>query len=337
MIKRYDEDSDNEVILKPAKSKNSPKPQKQNEAKKSAKKKAVKPDVKKQFANENLITTIEKKKAPLIGMPEKDSDTEDDNYENILPLIQEKEDRKIIREKPSMEDPAIGFINNIITSHRKQDSGGNSDTEKEFRVESEAENDNGSEESFLIDTRSPETKKKQDELKRKAKKKQKAEENLAEGLADIAAEEIEKGTTYDDSLEPDMTANEAMMKNFPDSKKKRSSLPESENIGNRIAGLSEMEAEEDRPHWKDAAKNRTHEMAVKYYGGDANFEIAEMQKIKDWSFDAQRMDNLKKPSLWRRFLTRTAVGAGKLLKVATAILTGGFSGSCGAKTDPLMR
>ncbi len=42
MIKRYDEDSDNEVILKPAKSKNFSKPKKQKEAKKTAKKKSGK-------------------------------------------------------------------------------------------------------------------------------------------------------------------------------------------------------------------------------------------------------------------------------------------------------
>jgi hypothetical protein len=49
MIKRYDEESDNEVVLKPAKQKKQEKPKKQ---KKSVRNQALKPVVKKQFANE---------------------------------------------------------------------------------------------------------------------------------------------------------------------------------------------------------------------------------------------------------------------------------------------
>lgn len=181
MIKRYDEESDNEVVLKPPKTTNPPKPKKQEKPKKqqnSAKKKAAKPVVKKRFEDENLITNIKEKpqlidipemnldpkdsgaikieplkrfdssrkaeRKPMIGMPEKDSDSVAGNSEFILPLIEEIEDKKSIREINSKEDPVMGFFNNIISNIRKENDGESSDAEKESGSEFEDENDNGS-------------------------------------------------------------------------------------------------------------------------------------------------------------------------------------------------
>ena len=309
---RIGEDKERNEILKPRK------------PEKSAKKEAAKPAQKKRFANENIITN-EKKKPPLIGMPEKDPDSEDNDPEFILPPIQEKKRKKGIIEKNESKTAGLWSDQNILTEDedwyygddRSEEGAGYEGMTENIPYEYWNSGSRMNDDEIILPLK---PKKKGTHPKQKNKPK----EDLIEGLADIAAEEIEKGPTYDGLPDPDMVANEAIMENNPDKPKKRSSLSESENIGNRIRGLSEMEKEEDRPRWKDAAGKRTHEMITKQYGGDADLEAREMQKVKDWNFGAQRMDDLKKPSWWRRFLTRTAVRAGKLLTVAGTILTGGL-------------
>ena len=56
-------------------------------------------------------------------------------------------------------------------------------------------------------------------------------------------------------------------------------------------------------------------------GNDRNALNEEMEKIKNWNFQAQKMDDIKAPSKFRRYLSYFARGVGNLLGLALQVIT----------------
>ena len=109
-LKRYDEDSLSEIPIKPLKQK-------------KAEKKAKKPSAGKRYANDinimnednimndDLITNRKKKK-PLVGMPEKDTDSEDSKFGYLEPLIKIA-DSEVEENNIDADSDKAGGISNI--------------------------------------------------------------------------------------------------------------------------------------------------------------------------------------------------------------------------------
>ena len=120
-------------------------------------------------------------------------------------------------------------------------------------------------------------------------------------------------STY--ALDEDMVVETGRKKKGKKSKKssaKTDRLPETS-----VEGLEGIED----ARWKDAAAKRVNKVELANPAEQQAFQAEEMEKLKNWNFNSQKLDKIKKPSKWKRFLTYTAVGFGKLFKTALQVVT----------------
>ena len=82
-----------------------------------------------------------------------------------------------------------------------------------------------------------------------------------------------------------------------------------------------MEGLHKDARWKAAAAKRIKKVELANPAEQEAFHAEEMERLKNWDFNAQKLDKIKKTSKWKRFLTYTAAGMGKLLSTAFQVLT----------------
>ena len=108
-------------------------------------------------------------------------------------------------------------------------------------------------------------------------------------------------------------------------KKKTQEPPEQQEEKNKQPELKIMGFENlnEDARWKHEAGKRLKKVELAEGGPEAvkEFQDTEMEKLKDWNFDAVKMKDTKKPSFWRKLGAYTAWGMGKLLSTAFQILT----------------
>ena len=150
----------------------------------------------------------------------------------------------------------------------------------------------------------------QDEIKQKGPAKE------SEKVSEPKKDEFEPLSTYD--LDEDMRVETGRKKN-----KKKKKKNASESALKNTSGVEGVEGIEDA-RWKDAAMKRVKKVELDS-GKEATdaFHAEEMEKLKNWSFNAEKLNKVKKTSKFRRFLTWTAAGFGKLLGKALQIITFG--------------
>ena len=148
----------------------------------------------------------------------------------------------------------------------------------------------------------------QDEIKQKGPAKE------SEKVSEPKKDEFEPLSTYE--LDEDMRVETGRKKN-----KKKKKKNASEPVLNNTSRVKGVEGIEDA-RWKDAAMKRIKKVELDS-GKEATdaFHAEEMEKIKNWSFNAEKLNKVKKTSKFRRFLTWTAAGFGKLLGKALQIIT----------------
>ncbi len=127
---------------------------------------------------------------------------------------------------------------------------------------------------------------------------------------------------YNDyALEKDMRPSAALKNNVKNRRNKtKKKGAKARRLGqNEINGLEE--AEQD--HWKGPAMERLQQVRAADDQADKKKALyaEEMEKIKNWDFHAQKLDEVKSPSKLRRILTYAAIGAGKLFGYAVNVLT----------------
>ena len=167
--------------------------------------------------------------------------------------------------------------------------------------------------------------------KPKAKKKKPSKEDEKKALN--MAEKIVQGqkpqndddfaplSTY--ALDEDMVVETGTKKRGKKKKSKKS--PKQQNIVNpgqksKIQGLEKLDED---ARWKHEAEKRLKkvELTDEDEAEKAQFQAEEMEKLKNWDFDAVKMKKAKKPSFWRKMGAYTAWGMGKLLGTALQIVT----------------
>ena len=89
------------------------------------------------------------------------------------------------------------------------------------------------------------------------------------------------------------------------------------------AGVDNVKGIEDA-RWKAEAAERikqyvNHELPTEE--DQEAFRAEELEKLKNWNFTAQKLDKVKKPGKFRKLLSLTAVGMGKLLRAALQVLS----------------
>ena len=179
-----------------------------------------------------------------------------------------------------------------------------------FASDDEEENGSDGEEEIGendIDTRRSVTKRLQEEAK---KKKQPSKKEAPQ-------EEDDSFETYavEEELVPRTGPKKG--KNNKRNKKHHKKPPRlsKADVGN-LKGIEEE-------YWKSGARERARKMAAVYgeKGQEQAFSAKEMEKIQNWDFQAQKLDEAQKPSKLRRFLSYVAWGAGNLMGAALNIIT----------------
>lgn len=120
-------------------------------------------------------------------------------------------------------------------------------------------------------------------------------------------------STYE--IEEDLAANTGRKKKKKKGKKssKANEIPERQ--------LGGMEGLHKDARWKAAAAKRIKKVELANPAEQEAFHAEEMERLKNWDFNAQKLDKIKKTSKWKRFLIYTAAGMGKLLSTAFQVLT----------------
>ena len=166
-----------------------------------------------------------------------------------------------------------------------------------------------------------------DESKRK-KKPSKADEKKALDLAEKIVQEqkpkIDEDfaplSTY--ALDEDLIVETGNKKRGKKKKGKKS--PKHQNIidppKSKIEGLENLDED---ARWKHEAGKRLKkvELADEDEAEQAKFHAEEMEKLKNWNFDAVKLKDVKKSSVWRKIGAYTAWGMGKILGTALQIVT----------------
>ena len=138
-----------------------------------------------------------------------------------------------------------------------------------------------------------------------APKKEEEEEEEEEDFPPLSTYEIEE----------DLAANTGRKKK----KKKGKKSSKADEIPERQLGG--MEGLHKDARWKAAAAKRIKKVELANPAEQEAFHAEEMERLKNWDFNAQKLDKIKKTSKWKRFLTYTAAGMGKLLSTAFQVLT----------------
>ncbi len=104
-------------------------------------------------------------------------------------------------------------------------------------------------------------------------------------------------------------------------KKIKKGKKSSSNVNNLSAANGKNVGGIEDARWKAAAAKRVKKVQLEKPAEQEAFQAEEMEKLKNWNFDAQKLDKVKKTSKWKRFLTYTAIGMGKLLSTALQVVS----------------
>ncbi len=161
----------------------------------------------------------------------------------------------------------------------------------------------------------------------KQKNKKKPEQKDAKKALEVAEKIAEKPDEFPalSTYAPD--ADLAAVKGRGKSGRKIKSKNAPENIleSPEKAGTANVKGIDDA-RWKDAAVKRLMEVELENASPEdmKEFRADEMQKLKNWNFDAQKLDDVsKKRGKKKSFLSYLAGGMGKLLSLALEIITFG--------------
>ena len=179
-----------------------------------------------------------------------------------------------------------------------------------FASDSEEENGSDDEEEIGendIDTRRSVTKRLQEEAKKKKKLSKK----------EAPKEEDDSFDTY--GIEEDLVPRTGPKKGKNNKRNKKHHQKPPRLSKADVGNLKGIEEE----YWKSGARERARKMAAAYgeEGQEQAFSAKEMEKIQNWDFQAQKLDEAQKPSKLRRFLSYVARGAGNLMGAALNIIT----------------